>query len=153
MKNQENLIETDLIVDSSINGHLKETAVWGKFLSIVGFIYSGLIVVGAIFAGSMLSKLSGAASGGSTGLVAGGTVAIMYSLIAGVVFFMSTYLFRFARKTSVALAANDQEMLIESFKNLKIYFRFAGIITIIALIFSVLGIIGILVATAFSKGG
>jgi len=153
MESQENLIETDLIIDSSINGHLKETAVWGKFLSIVGFLYSGLIVAGAIFAGSMFSKLAGASGTGNSGVVAGGTVAVMYSLIAGVVFFMSIYLFRFARKTLMALAANDQELLIESFRNLKIYFRFAGIITIIALIFSVLGIIGILMATAFSRGG
>lgn len=152
MEYQENLIETDLIIDSTINMHLKETAVWGKFLGVIGFIYSGLIAIGAIFAGSMLSKLSGNNLSNSEGLLAGGSVAIIYLGMAVVVFFMSLFLFRFARKTLVALQSNDQVTLTESFKNLKIYFRFAGVITVIALIFAVLGIVVVLLATAFSRG-
>ena len=151
MEYQENLIETDLIIDGTINMHLKETAVWGKFLAVIGFIYSGLIAVGAIFAGSMLAKFSGNSLSNSEGLLAGGSVAIIYLCMAVIVFFMSLFLFRFARKTQFALQSNDQVTLAESFKNLKIYFRFAGIITVIALIFAVLGIVGILLATAFNR--
>ena len=36
---------------------LTETAKWTKFLSILGFIFIGLIVVMAFFAGSMMSFL------------------------------------------------------------------------------------------------
>jgi len=43
----QNLIETDLIIDSAISMHLRETAVWGKFLSIIGFVYCGLVAMGA----------------------------------------------------------------------------------------------------------
>ena len=96
--------------------------------------------------------MSGNYSKGSEGLLAGGSVAVIYLAMAGVVFFMSMYLFRFAKKTQAALQTNDQVNLTESFKNLKIYFRFAGIITVTALIFVVLGLIGILPATAFSRG-
>jgi Family of unknown function (DUF5362) len=152
MENELNLIETDLIVDSTISAHLKETAVWGKFLGVIGFIYSGLVVVGAIFAASMFAKLTGNATGGSNGLMAGGMVGIVYLGLAGVVFFMSMYLFRFAKNTQVALKTNDQETLAASFKNLKVYFRFAGIITVVALIITVLGIMGLMLATAFSRG-
>ncbi len=151
MEYQENLIETDLIIDSSGNMHLKETAIWAKFLGIMGFVYSGLIALGAIFAGSMLAKFSGNNLSNSEGILAGGSVAIIYLGMATVVFFMSLFLFRFARKIQFALQSNDQVTLNESFKNLKIYFRFAGVITVIALIFSVLGIVGILLATAFNR--
>ena len=152
MNNEENLIETELIIDSTINAHLKEAAAWGKFLGIIGFVYSGLIAVGAIFAATLLSNLSGNYSSGVGGLLAGGSVGIIYLAIAGVVFFMSMYLFRFAKNNQVALKINDQDALTASFNHLKIYFRFAGIITVIALIFTVLGVIGVMLAAAFGRG-
>lgn len=152
MERELNLIETDLIVDSAIHAHLKETAVWGKFLGVIGFIYSGIVVIGAVFAASMFAKLTGNASGSSNGLMAGGMIGVVYLGLAGIVFFMSLYLFRFAKNTQVALKSNDQEMLVASFQHLKVYFRFAGIITVIALIITVLGIMGFMLATAFSRG-
>ncbi len=152
MEYEQNLIETELMVDSTINVHLKESAAWGKFLGIIGFVYSGLIAVGAIFAASMVANLSGNYSGGAGGLLAGGSVGVIYLVFAGVVFFMSMYLYRFAKNTQAALKSNDQHTLSVAFNNLKIYFRFAGIITVIALVFTVLGVIGVLVAAAFSRG-
>jgi hypothetical protein len=152
MENELNLIETDLIVDSTISAHLKETAVWSKFLAVIGFIYSALVALGAIFAASMFARLTGNATGGSNGLLAGGMVGIIYLGLAGIVFFMSMYLFRFAKNTQLALKTNDQETLIAAFKNMKIYFRFAGIITVVVLIITVLGIMGLMLATAFSRG-
>lgn len=152
MESEQNLIETELLIDSTIHVHLKETAVWGKFLGIIGLIYSLLIAAAAVFAGSMMAKLSGSYSRGSEGIMAGGFVAVFYLAMAGVVFFMSMFLFRFSKKTLLALQSNDQAVLTDAFRNLKIYFRFAGIITVIALIFTVLGLIGILMASAFSRG-
>ncbi len=152
MENELNLIETDLIVDSTISTHLKETAVWGNFLAVIGFIYSGFILLAAIFAASMYARLTGNATGSTNGLLVGGMVGIIYLVLAGIIFFMSMYLFRFAKNIQVALKTNDQETLVASFKNLKIYFRFAGIITVVALIITVLGIMGFMLAHAFSRG-
>ena len=152
MEIEQNLIETDLLVDSTIHVHLKETAAWGKFLGGIGFVYSLLIAAVAVFAGSVLAKLSGNYTRRSENVLAGGGVAIFYLAIAGVVFFMSMFLFKFSKKTSVALQTNDQLVLTDAFKSLKIYFRFAGIITVITLLFTVLGVIGILMASAFSRG-
>ena len=100
----QNLIETDLIIDSSISMHLRETAVWGKFLSIIGFVYSGLITLGAIFAASLFAKITGSSVGNSGGILAGGSIAIFYLAIAVVMFLiligvMSVY-FAFLRKES-----------------------------------------------------
>jgi hypothetical protein len=151
MENELNLIETELIIDSTISAHLKETAVWGKFLAVIGFIYSGLILLGAFFAASIFARFTGSATGSSNGLLAGGMVGIVYLGFAGVMFFMSMYLFKFAKNIQVALRTNDQESLVDSFKNLKVYFRFAGIITVVALIITVLGIMGLMLVTAFSR--
>lgn len=153
MTGEQNLIETDLLIDGSISMHLKETSIWGKLLGITGIIYSLLIAVGGIFAASMLGKMTGqSAANPGTGLMAGGSIAIIYLVLAVVMFIMSMYLFKFAQNTQLAIKSNDQETLVSAFKNLKIYFRFAGIITVVALIFTVLGIVGIIIASAFSQG-
>ncbi len=149
MNDLPNLIENDLVIDNVSRGHLAETATWGKFLGIVGFVYSLLVAVGAIFAGSILTKLSGGIESSGERMLAGGSVAIIYLVLAGVIFFMSLYLFRFSKNIQLALLTNDQPSLATSLKNLKIYFRFAGIITAIALIFTFLGVIGVMLASAF----
>lgn len=146
METEQDLIKTELVVDGTIQAHLKETAVWGKFLGIAGFVYSLLIACIAIFAGSTLARVSGNYSSSNESLLAGGGVAIFYLCMAAIVFFMSGYLFKFSKKTLLALQAGDQVIMIEAFKNLKLYFRLAGIITCVILIFTVLGVIGILVA-------
>jgi Family of unknown function (DUF5362) len=151
MENDQDLIETDLIIDSGINLHLKETAAWGKFLAVAGFIYSGFIAIVAIYSASVLTKLSGNYGRSSNRVLTEGAVAILYLAFAGIAFFMSVNLFRFAKKTQAALQANDQVHLEDAFKHLKIYFRFAGIITVIGLIFSVLGVIGIMMTAAFTR--
>ena len=148
----QHLLDTDLLIDSMTKTHLKETAKWAKFLGIIGFIYSTLIALGAIFSGSLIAGMSGSYNRSSGGWMAGGGVALVYLLFAAVCFFMSYYLFRFAQKTQVALLSNDQPVLNESFKNLKIYFRLAGIVTIVAIVFSILAVIGIIFAATFSRG-
>ncbi|MEO6230390.1 MAG: DUF5362 family protein [Ferruginibacter sp.] len=149
MNDLPNLIENDLVIDNASRGHLSETATWGKFLGIVGFVYSLLVAVAAIFAGSILAKLSGGIESSGERMLAGGSVAIVYLVLAGVIFFMSLYLFRFSKNIQLALLTNDQPSLTNSLKNLKVYFRFAGIITAIALIFTFLGVIGLMLASAF----
>ena len=141
----ENLIDTDLLVDAASKEHLREIAKWGRFLGIMGFVYGALLIIGAISSVLLLGNAS--RYGSSGGWIAGGTIAFVYIVFAGVVFCMSAFLFRFSIKNQLALQTNDQVVLNESFKNLRIYFRIAGIVTIIALIFSILVVIGLFAAT------
>ncbi len=152
MEQQKNLLENELIIDSTITGHLKETIMWAKFLGIAGYIISGLIAVGAIVVTTFLTRQTGRYSGSSDmGIVTGGSVMVVYLLVAAVVFFMSRFLFQFAKKAQTALRTSDQENLASAFKNLKVYFRFAGIISILGVIFSILGAIGLMLAASFSR--
>ena len=104
---ENNLLENELLIDSVSQFHLKETAMWAKFLAIAGFIISILIAIGAVFAETMFTKLTAGMPGGSKGgMMTGGVIMVMYLLIAAVAFFMSLFLFRFGVKMKVALITN-----------------------------------------------
>ncbi len=151
MEIENNLLENELLIDSMSQVHLKETAMWAKFLAIAGFIISILIAIGAVFAGTMFNKLTAGMPGGSKGgMMTGGVIMVMYLLIAAVAFFMSLFLFRFGVKMKVALITNDQESLNLSFQNLKVYYRFAGIITIIYLVILLLALLGGIIAATIT---
>jgi Family of unknown function (DUF5362) len=143
----------DLQVDHQSNSYLSEAAKWGKFLAILGFIFCGLFVIVALFAGtfiaSSMQNFGGAASGSEA--ISGGIVTFVYILIALVYFFPCLYLFNFATKMQVALRANQQEALNTSFRNLKSCFKFMGILMIIGLCFWVLAII-IAIGAAVATG-
>jgi hypothetical protein len=140
-------------IDQSSRVHLSEAAKWAKFLSIVGFIMCGLIVVIAIFAGSFLATMSNPYRNeysGSEGLTKGMGVfiAIFYIGIAILFFLPYLFLFRFANYMRAALNTNDQLVLNRSFQNLKIMFRYVGIFTIILLAFYGLAILMVIVTAA-----
>jgi hypothetical protein len=126
-----------LSIDPATKNHLGEAARWAKFLAIVGFIMCGLIVVLGIFFGSIFAGMTGRYGRYDSDVDMGGalatSMAIMYVFIAVLYFFPCLFLFRFATKMKAALASNDQETLNGSFQNLKIMFRYVGILTIIFL--------------------
>jgi hypothetical protein len=140
---EQNLFE--LQVDHETTGYLSETAKWAKFLSIVGFVMCGLIVVAALFAGTIATLNPFAGTMG-----AGGFMQIVLLLaMAALYFFPCLFLFNFARKMQFALRNNDQINLNDSFRNLKSNFKFVGILTIVILSFYAIGIlvVGIMAAT------
>lgn len=88
-----------LEVEEMSSRFLGETAKWGKFLSIVGFILCGLLVILALFVGAIMgttfSQLEGA------GMVGGGMsimFTIIYLIVAALYFFPCLYLYRFSTK-------------------------------------------------------
>jgi len=141
----------ELHVDQIGASYLKETARWAKFFAILGFIVCGLMLLGGLFAGSLISAafstLGGAAS--SAGFMGGGFITVIYIAFALLYFFPCLYLFNFASRMQVALRSNDQESLNQSFKNLKSCYRFFGILAIICIglwvltiIFAIIGFAG-----------
>ena len=151
MNTEQNLLDNDLVIDAESAIHLKETSVWGKFLGIIGFVYSGIIAVSGIFTGVALSGISGSYGRGGPRLVEAGIATLIYFTGAAIVFFMSLHLFHFSRKIQASIISGDQLTLTKAFRNLKLYFRFAGIISIIALVLTVFAIIGLLLATGFRR--
>ena len=138
----------DLQVDQTAMAYLRDAARWAKFLAVAGFIFCSLFVVVAILFLSILSSLFN--SVGSNGVAGIGAVPIslVYILIAILNFFPCLYLYNFATKMQVALTANDQEQLNVSFKNMRAFYRFVGVMMIIGVGFFLLGILGMLILTA-----
>ena len=141
-----------LSIDPVTKANLSETAKWARFLAIIGMIGVVLLVVGGVFYSiwitSMMQSMS-ASFGGQTpyGGAVGIGAAVMFVIVAVIIFFPFLYMLRFANKMKRALVANDQESLNYSFQNLKIYFRYLGIITIISLVLWILWIV-IIASTA-----
>ena len=139
METNENLLNAELQIDSIAHAHLAETAKWGIFLSILGFIFTGLLVLVAFFAGTLLTSMN--TYGGANAMMGAGFITTIYLVIAAINFFMSFYLYRFASKTKAGLFSNDQDTLNSGFANLKNLYKMIGIIAIIYLAFIVLALI------------
>lgn len=144
MEQNQNLLSEDIQVDSIAHTHLKETAMWGKLLAIVGFVLSVLMGLIGLFAGATLETLSG-------GLAAGGGIlfSLIYLIIAGVYFAMSLFMFRFSTKMKEALERVDQQDFNTALYNLKLVYRITGIIVIIYLAFLALALVIGIGAAAF----
>jgi len=129
-----------LTIDPSTKAHLSETARWARFLAITGMISLALVVIFgllySIWISTMVDSMQNqnsfqTAQPFATGLAFGS--AILFIIVASVAFFPLLYMYRFANQMRTALYGNDQELLNRSFQNLKKYFRYLGIITIISL--------------------
>lgn len=133
-----------LQVDNGNIPYLAEAAKWAKFLAILGFIFCALIVIGALFAGTFISGILSqieAQNNAMASPISGTVLAIYYALVALLYFFPCLFLFNFASKTQTAIRNNDQIYLNLSFKNLKSFFKFWGILTVIILCIVVIGMI------------
>jgi hypothetical protein len=125
-----------LTIDPLIKSHLYETARWGKFLAIIGFICCAFIVLGGIVFVSSLGTFQrtyGMNEGGVALSAFGPGIVILYICIAILYFFPCLFLLRFSNKMKSALVADNQAELTGSFQNLKVLFRYVGILTIIVL--------------------
>jgi hypothetical protein len=142
----------DLQIDQPSISYLTEAARWAKFLSILGFIFCGLVVIGGVFYGTIFSSLIG--SIGEAPVLSGVFISALYIvgsiIVALVMFFPALYLFNFSTKMRRALGNNDQPILVESLKNLKSYFKYYGIITIICLSFYALIILAAIMGAIFA---
>ncbi len=145
MESNQNLLNTDLQLDSIVQSHLKETAMWARFLGIIGFVLTGFITIAAFFMGTILGNVMHtnpyASSGDVPGML-GGFITAIYLILAAVMFFISLFTYRFGVRTKAAMLTTDQESMYKGMLNLKLLFRTYGIIMVIYLGFLVLALIG-----------
>jgi hypothetical protein len=111
----------------------------------MGFIFCAFMAVAALFAGSMMSAMMASAGSGFGSMYGSGVITVIYLLGAALYFFPCLFLFRFASQIQDAIRNNEQAKLQGSFRSLKSFFRFVGILTIIGIAFYMLAIFAILV--------
>lgn len=135
-------------VTNRAKNFLATAATWGKFLAIMGFIGTAIMVlvgIAMMFVGSAFSGLGQNPVMGALGGVGFGFIYIILSLIY---FFPSLFLFQFSSKTKASIRNSDSLELEEGLKNLKSLFLFLGISTIVMLVFYFLIILFAMIAGA-----
>ncbi len=130
------LLNNDLQVSPTVQSHLSETAKWGKFLSILGFIMCGMMIIFAFVIPDLITNLPtyNGFSEGTLGAAKGLLIAV-YLILAALFFFPCLFLYRFSVKTQASLRTTNQETFEDGFRNLKSTFRFYGIMAIVILSF------------------
>ena len=128
---QHDLLSNDLLINSISQDNLNSAARWGRFLSIVGFVFCGLMLIGGVLIQTIMPSF-GSYSYGNPIIKYLGTV---YIILAIILFFPCLYLLKFSNKMLEAIRTSNQESMDNAFANLKSMFKFYGIVTIVILCF------------------
>ncbi len=135
--NQIDLLTENLRVDEYATIQLRDGAKWARFLAIMGFIISGIIILAAFSASTIISNATMETGSAMSPAV----VMLMYLVVGGINFVISLFLYKFSTKALNGIAMNDQDTLNESFKNLKLVFKVTGILLIVYLSMIIIGLI------------
>ena len=140
---EENKIE---LTKSSLY-YLKETRKWTKFLSILGFVFIGLMIIVSISFGSLMSNFAGE---GVEPPFPSFAMFIIYLIIGAIYFFPVFYLFKFTSHIKSGLERRSSEQFNNAFKYLKSHFEFVGVLVIIGLGIYALVFLGLIIGGAIS---
>lgn len=103
---------------------LNEVAKWGKFLAVVGFVCLGLLAILSLF---LLFKALTADFMSSYYM----GMAVPYLVMCVLYFFPTYYLFNFSNQMKEALLKKGSLQVEQALSNLKSFFKFIGILTIV----------------------
>ena len=142
MNSNENLLNNELQVDPEAQLHLNESAKWAKFLGVIGFIFSGLILLaGLVNLVSYNEYNSRSYYYGSRQVLNPLLQGCLLLIIAVIWTFASLYLYRFATKMKTSLQNTDQFTFNDALSNLSKNYKFLGIVTIVYLSLVVLAVL------------
>jgi len=135
------------IEQDSIN-YLNTTRKWTMLFAILGFIGVGLIVIIGLFTGVFLSafKIAKTTYGFPEWMVF-----VIILAFAVICFFPVFFLFRFSNHTSNAVHSLDRKEMKKALKNLKSYYVYIGVLTIIFLVICFVALISAGFSMAFLK--
>lgn len=125
--------------------YLLTAAKWGKFLSILGFISIGFLVIAGLLM-SLVFSIMGSEMQEMPGLFSkvSPTVLSIFYIVLGVVFLLPVYYMNsFSNNVSKAARNNDTMALTMALRRLKNLFAFAGIYTIAILALYVIIVIAV----------
>jgi len=133
-----------VVINNEIKSYLLETAKWARFISIIGFIGIGLILLAGVFisfAGSSLSNIPNLPFNF-------GFFGVIYFALGVLYFFPTYYLYKFSIGIKEGLADDEQSAFTTGFGYLKSTFKFLGILIIVLISLYVLVIIGVVIGVS-----
>ncbi len=109
--------------------YLNETRKWTFFLSILGFVLLGFMMIAAFSMGPIMNQVTGEDAPFSSL-----AIGIPYLFIGAIYFFPIYYLYKFSTNMKQAVLEENEISVNEAFKNLKSHYKFMSIMTIIMLV-------------------
>ncbi len=137
-----NFEEPPFSITPRMRDFLSEAARWSRFIAIVGFVMMGLAflinLISLIFLGGAVGI------GGGLGII----MPIVSMIFLGIFLIPLFYLFNFGKHMREALQSENDTVLLSSFENLKSYFKFTGIFTLVIIV-----LYGLILLIALGAGG
>jgi hypothetical protein len=115
--------------------HLQGTRPWVLFLSILGFVFSGFMVIAALGMAAM-----GMASG-DVGVAGGLALGLFYLILAFVYVLISLYLFRYATSIGGLTASRASVDMEDALRHQKTFWRVLGIMSVLYLVLTVVAVV------------
>jgi hypothetical protein len=137
-----------LTVTEDIRSFIYESSKWTKFLAIVGFVFTGLMVMLSLSVSAIISSMNNMVGAQNNPYAAMGTgfLTVFLLVMAAIYFYPSFILFKFSTSAKQAVLYGDQESLSVAMNKMKSFFKFWGILLIVILGFYGLAIISAIVA-------
>jgi magnesium-transporting ATPase (P-type) len=129
--------------------HLNSMWKWTMFLSILGFIFLGLLIIAGVVTSTFLTAFK--TQEANLGIPESFMIIILI-VIAAIYFFPVFFLFRFSRNTRDAIQNLDKRKLEKAFRNLRIYFTYIGIMVIVVLSIYFVALLAAGASMSFLKG-
>ncbi len=140
--------QPSLLASAYVRDVLHNTAKWTKFLGIVGFVLTGVVVLASVILMAFSTFID------EFGLFEdfGSLVFGFLYLIGGILyFFPSLYLFQYSQKLSATIHSQDENLLVQALEKNKSFFQFVGVLMAIMVGLYVVGIMfGVGVAGSLS---
>jgi hypothetical protein len=137
-----------LTITEDVRSFIYETSKWTKFLSIVGFVFTGFMVLVSLSVGAILSSMNSLVGAQNNPYAAMGTgfLTVFLLITAAIYFYPSFILFKFSTAAKQAVLYGDQENLSLAMGKMKSFFKFWGILLIVLLAFYALAILSAIIA-------
>jgi heme/copper-type cytochrome/quinol oxidase subunit 2 len=136
-------------IGSEILNNLNSTRKWTTFLSVLGFIFLGLLIVAGLTTSLFLTTFK--TQEANLGIPE--SVMIIIFIVIGAIYFCPVFfLFRFSRNTRDAIQNLDRKKMAKGINNLRLYFTYIGIMVIIVLSIYVVALIAAGASLSFLKG-
>ena len=140
------VVSSDVRVTDKMINSMRPTKMWTKFLSIMGFIASGFVILFGIFvflAGDLLPQAQGAKIPPLAGL--------FYIFFSIFYIIPSVYLFKYSSALGHFLCDKMESELESALSYQKSFWKFTGIVCLIGIIFAVVGIVAAIVIPLMVK--
>jgi len=137
-----------LTVTEDIRSFIYESSKWTKFLAVVGFVFTGLMIMLSLSVSAIISSMNSMVGAQNNPYAAMGTgfLTVFLLIMAAIYFYPSFILLKFSTSAKQAVLYGDQESLSVAMNKMKSFFKFWGILLIVILGFYGLAILSAIVA-------